>query len=123
VSGWKTDKRSRQERGYGREWDRIRPVILKRDAYLCHCDDCTRDGTIKPASQVDHTISKADWLRRFGNLDRVNDPSNLRAINKQCHERKTVRERGFTVKAGCTAGGRPLDPSHPWNTPGGEGSR
>jgi 5-methylcytosine-specific restriction protein A len=115
MSGWKHDRRSRQARGYGKEWDRIRPVILKRDTYLCRCDDCERDGTIKPATQVDHRISKADWLRRFGNLDRVDDPSNLRAINAKCHERKSLREKGLTVRSGADASGLPTDPGHPWN--------
>lgn len=117
---WHHDKRSRQERGYGAAWDRLRPQILKRDGYRCRCDDCTRTGALKPATHVDHVVSKADWLRKHGNLDRVDDPTNLRAINKACHERKSLVEKGYTVRAGADAQGLPLDPGHPWNTPGGE---
>lgn len=117
--GWRGDPRSRHERGYGTAWDKIRPVILKRDNYLCKCEDCQRDNRLTPATQVDHIVSKADWLRRFGNLDGVDDPSNLRAINATCHERKGQREKGYTVKGGCDARGIPLDPGHPWNRGGG----
>src|SRR5262245_5077333 len=112
---WQHDRRSRQERGYGKEWDRLRLEILKRDAYLCRCEDCIAAARIRPASQVDHRISKADWLRRFGTLDGVDDPSNLRAIHSECHERKSIREKGGVIRAGADESGLPLDPGHPWN--------
>jgi 5-methylcytosine-specific restriction protein A len=112
---WHHDKRSRQERGYGAAWDRIRPVILKRDGYRCRCEDCTRTDTLKPATHVDHVLSKAAWLRKFGTLDGVDAPSNLRAMNADCHKRKTMLEVGARPKAGADASGLPLDPGHPWN--------
>lgn len=112
---WQHDKRSRHERGYGKEWEKRRKVVLKRDGYRCRCEDCRRTDALLPATQVDHIISKAAWLKRFGTLDGVDDYSNLQAINAACHERKGMREKGFKPKAGCSSSGLPLDPQHPWN--------
>lgn len=86
-SGWGRYQkgRSRHERGYGSAWDKLREQILQRDKYICRCDECQRLGLIKEATHVDHIIAKA-----HGGTD---DPSNLRAINKECHKKKTARER------------------------------
>ncbi len=75
----------------GRPWRRLRDKILKRDKYLCRCDDCVRLGRLREAHEVDHIIALAN-----GGTD---DPSNLRAINHECHRVKTrldvqVRRRG-----------------------------
>lgn len=112
---WKHETRSRHERGYGYAWTKLRRQILKRDGYRCRCNDCTRDGLLRHATEVDHRISKAEWLRTRGSLDGVDDPSNLQAINAECHQRKTAREKGATVRGGCGADGMPTDPQHPWN--------
>ncbi|WP_392552913.1 HNH endonuclease signature motif containing protein [Orbus wheelerorum] len=77
--------KSRHQRGYGTAWDKLRGRILKRDKYLCQCEECKRFHFIKPATEVDHIIPKA-----HGGNDSL---SNLRAINKECHKRKTARER------------------------------
>ena len=83
---------SRHARGYGSAWDRLRLQILKRDGYRCRCAECVRSGALLVAHEVDHVIGKAEWLRRRGSLDGVDDPSNLSAINRECHARKTQRE-------------------------------
>lgn len=84
--GWKPDRLrgSRHERGYGADWDRLRALILKRDRYLCQCDECKRAIRVRPATEVDHRIPKSE-----GGTD---DPANLSAINVDCHKRKTARE-------------------------------
>lgn len=112
---WQHDKRSRHERGYGHAWETRRAAVLKRDGYLCRCDVCQRSGALKPATEVDHILSKDAWLRERGSLDGVDDWANLQAINHDCHERKTARELGRVVRAGADAAGLPLDPGHPWN--------
>lgn len=66
--------------------------ILKRDCGLCQCEECKSLHRLLPATQVDHRINKAEWLRQRGSLAGVDDDSNLRAINKDCHKRKTARE-------------------------------
>jgi 5-methylcytosine-specific restriction protein A len=121
MPAWSHDGRTRHQRGYDYAWVKRRARILKRDGYRCRCQDCTRTGDLKPATQVDHVISKAAWLKRFGNLDRVDDDTNLQAINSGCHDRKTAREMGASVRGGADVNGLPLDPAHPWNTAGGGG--
>lgn len=82
---------SRHERGYGSEWEKIRARILKRDGYVCQCEECKAAGRQKPASDVDHIIAKA-----HGGTD---DDENLRAMNGLCHKRKTAREgRGGSLR-------------------------
>lgn len=84
--GWNREhqKGSRRQRGYGPEWDRLRLLILKRDRYLCQCDECQYTNRVLPATQVDHRIPKAE-----GGTD---SPDNLCAINADCHKRKTAQE-------------------------------
>lgn len=81
---------SRQSRGYGRAWDIKRAQILRRDNYLCQCKRCAADGRITPANEVDHIVPKAK-----GGTD---DDDNLQAINHECHERKSLDDRGVTLR-------------------------
>jgi 5-methylcytosine-specific restriction enzyme A len=77
-------RESRHARGYGSAWDRLRLQILARDGYRCRCADCVASGALLVAHEVDHRIPKS----RGGS----DDPSNLCAINRDCHARKTQRE-------------------------------
>lgn len=88
-SNWPTT--SRHARGYGSRWDKLRKVILRRDNGLCQCDEC-QGGKIRLsiATEVHHIKSKSS-----GGTD---DPSNLQAINKECHKRETASEQGRTLK-------------------------
>lgn len=104
-SGWPTS--SRHQRGYGAAWDKLRAQTLKRDRYLCRCDECTTLGRIRAATEVDHIIPKAK-----GGTD---EPSNLRAINRDCHRAKTDTEIGRRRKHPVSVDGLPTDPSHHWN--------
>lgn len=77
-----------QGRG-GRPWRRLRLQTLERDGWLCQCEDCKKRKLPLPAHEVDHIISLSQ-----GGTD---DPSNLAAINRDCHRRKSQREvRGKT---------------------------
>lgn len=98
MSGWHTT--SRQSRGYGKEWDRIRPVILRRDRYLCQCSECKRLHRIRPAHEVDHVIPKGK-----GGTD---DPANLQAINRNCHKEKTAKENGASTRPTIGTDGYPI---------------
>jgi 5-methylcytosine-specific restriction protein A len=103
---WNHGGKSRQDRGYGAAWDRLRKQILERDKYLCQV--CLKDhGRVRPAREVDHALGKAK-----GGTD---DPSNLRAICVPCHRDKSLREQGKTPRHGCDETGWPRDPNHPWN--------
>lgn len=84
VQGWKPDsvRGTRQQRGYGSEWDSLRRSILARDKGLCQ--PCFTQGHITPATQVDHRVPKAQG----GSDDQVN----LQSICEQCHRTKTASE-------------------------------
>lgn len=64
---------SAAKRGYDRPWRAIRAAFLKAHP-RCSCGAA--------ATEVDHVVA----LRRGG----TNAPSNLRAMCKRCHTRKTV---------------------------------
>ena len=60
-------------------WRKLRPLILERDAGICHV--CHQPG----ATEVDHVIPFAE-----GGTD---DPTNLAAIHpRPCHQAKTQAE-------------------------------
>jgi 5-methylcytosine-specific restriction enzyme A len=94
-------KESRQSRGYGARWDRLRLQVLRRDGYLCQCDHC-KGGALRvtPAQEVDHVLPKAK-----GGTD---DPDNLAAIAHECHVRKTVEEQGGKRKPKIGLDGFPI---------------
>lgn len=73
---------SRHERGYGREWDRLRQQAMTRDKYLCQ--PCLGKGQVTAATEVDHVMSKAK-----GGKDEM---GNVQAICSDCHREKTARE-------------------------------
>lgn len=100
-------KESRHARGYGTAWDKLRLTILARDCGLCQCSECKAAKRLKTATEVDHRISKANWQKQHGTLDGVDDPSNLQAINTDCHKRKTSQERGYTVRESIGVDGWP----------------
>lgn len=91
AGGWGAPPRgTRHERGYGAEWDRIRPRILTRDRYLCQT--CLRAGRVTLGNIVDHIIPKAE-----GGSD---DEANLEVICRAHHQEKTQRESDRARGAG-----------------------
>lgn len=83
ASGWAQPGRgTAEQRGYDWEWRKKRAAVLKRDRYLCQCDDCK--GCTLPASEVDHITPKS-----MGGSD---DSCNLQSLNVDCHKAKTQRE-------------------------------
>jgi 5-methylcytosine-specific restriction protein A len=88
------DKRrgSPAQRGYDAAWRRVRGAYLAAHP-LCECDDCQAGAKrITPAEVVDHidTIEARPDLRLSW--------SNLRAMSKRCHDRRTARDQGFAVR-------------------------
>jgi 5-methylcytosine-specific restriction protein A len=89
-------KESRQSRGYGAAWDRVRKVVLKRDFGLCQ--PCRRRGLVTIATAVDHIVSKAKAAALRWSLARIDGEGNLQAICKDCHDIKTEEEQGKTKR-------------------------
>ena len=77
-------KESRHARGYGWHWVKLRNRIMRRDLYLCQT--CKATGRATPATEVHHIRAKAD-----GGTD---DPANLTAICRECHEAATREQTG-----------------------------
>ena len=78
-----TSRESRQERGYGSNWENLRKIVLRRDKGLCLV--CRKAA----AKAVDHIVNKAR-----GGTDALN---NLQAICNRCHGVKTAKEGGRAV--------------------------
>lgn len=74
----------------GRPWRRLREQVLQRDNYLCQCAECAKRFVPLEATEVDHIIPLAK-----GGSDK---PENLRAMNKDCHAAKTLRDSGIEPK-------------------------
>lgn len=83
-------RESAARRGYGRPWQRLRLEVLAERPL---CEDCLDEGRTTPSNEVDHVIPTK------GEHDpRHYDKSNLRALCKSHHSRKTQRDktRGLT---------------------------
>lgn len=89
--GWADDRirGTQKERGYGKEWKKLRRHIMDRDDRLCQ--PCLAEGRLSPASQVDHIVPKAE-----GGSD---SDDNLQAICLPCHRYKTAHE-GLRARGG-----------------------
>jgi 5-methylcytosine-specific restriction enzyme A len=80
---------SSADRGYDAAWRRCRALYLAAHP-LCECEDCGAGvKRVTPAEVVDHirTVAEAPELRLSW--------SNLRAMAKACHDRRTARDQGF----------------------------
>ena len=76
---------TRQQRGYGLAWQRIRLEVLVRDLYECQI--CHKPvGMASGDAHVDHIVAKAK-----GGTD---DLDNLRTLCPACHSARTVRDDG-----------------------------
>jgi len=99
-------KKSRHERGYGKEHERIRAEMMR--TIIC-CQECEKHGRDRLGTIADHIIP----LSRGGTGDR----SNYQLLCKDCSDEKTARDAGRSAKRGGGVGrdGRPTDANHPWN--------
>lgn len=87
---WGTE--SRQSRGYGLAWEKVRKQAMQRDCGLCQV--CKMAGTTTIAQAVDHIVSKAKARHMGWTAERMDGMSNLQSICNPCHERKTIEEQG-----------------------------
>jgi 5-methylcytosine-specific restriction protein A len=92
------DKRTRHQRGYGHQWDKLRGQVLQRDAWLCV--ECKRNRFVEIATEVDHIVPKAK-----GGTDELD---NLQSLCRTCHEKKTLEESGGQRRPAIGVDGWPL---------------
>lgn len=95
-------KLSRQERGYGAAWERVRKVVLERDRGLCQI--CLKRGAYTTANIVDHIISKAKAEVLRWSAERTEHPNNLQVICHPCHLVKSEEEQGKKKRPSVTIG-------------------
>lgn len=70
------------QRGYDALWRKLRVMYLRSNPLCIHCQ---QQGAVTAASEVDHIVPK-----RSGGS---NHNSNLQALCKSCHSKKTAKER------------------------------
>lgn len=85
-------KESRQSRGYGAQWEKIRKLAIERDKELCQ--PCQRKGRVSIGREVDHVVSKAKAAKLGWTKAQVDALSNLQCICTDCHKAKTAGETG-----------------------------
>lgn len=73
------------------------------------CERHQRRGEIVAADTVNHRTPHK------GDMALFSDPANLESTCAACHSGliQSEERRGHVI--GCDAGGRPIDPTHPWN--------
>ena len=87
-ASWSGNRGTRQERGYGASWDKLRLTILKRDMYLCQA--CILDGRVTPlcVTPYDHAVDHIKPKSKGGD----DNHSNLQSLCTPCHDAKSARE-------------------------------
>lgn len=89
--------KSRQERGYGAAWERLRKKVIERDKGLCQI--CLAKGIVHPGKDVDHKVSKARAKQLGWTKEQTEAMSNLWYICRDEHLKKTEEEQGKTKHA------------------------
>ena len=79
---------SRQQRGYGAAWDRLRKEILRRDNGICQA--CLRAGRVQIGREVHHLKPRA--------AGGSHDPANLETLCGDCHLKADAEALGRTYR-------------------------
>lgn len=87
---------SRQSRGYGPEWEKVRKQVIARAKGLC--ENCARNGRVAMGRDVDHVVSKASAKVLGWSQAKMDHPSNLQYLCVPCHKEKTAAEQGRTLR-------------------------
>lgn len=82
LSNW-DKRRTRQQRGYGREHDAMRKRVLAEEPL---CRECSRAGKVAASTIADHIKPKAE-----GGSD---DRDNYQGLCRPCSTAKTAKESG-----------------------------
>lgn len=89
-------KESRQSRGYGADWEKVRKLVIERDKGLCQ--PCLRKDRVTMYKAVDHVTGKAQAAKLRWSKAKTDHPDNLQCICGPCHDEKTTIENGGTFR-------------------------
>lgn len=108
----KPDRRTAAATAY-RSWYKTAAwaaIRLRRLAAEPVCRMCGHVGRVTVATICDHVIPHKGDRALFFSFD------NTQSLCKRCHDgtKQAEERRGYVI--GSDVDGRPLDPSHPWNT-------
>lgn len=81
AKAWRTTRKSRQARGYGRQHEIMREIVLREEPL---CRMCLAEGRVTAATIADHIIP----LSLGGSSDR----DNYQGLDRECHRKKTAAE-------------------------------
>jgi 5-methylcytosine-specific restriction protein A len=87
-------KESRQSRGYGAQWEKIRAKVIERAKGLC--EECAKHGRVTQGRDVDHIVPKAKAKAMLWNQNKIDNPRNLQYLCLECHKAKTAKDEGRT---------------------------
>lgn len=90
---WNHGGKTRQQRGYGADHDRMRDHLMQT---VVLCEHCRAKGRTTIGSHADHIIPKAQGGG--------NERENYQLLCADCHADKTIREKGGTPKRKRTYG-------------------
>ena len=91
TRAFERERGSSSARGYDARWKFARDAFLRRNPL---CAACERKGRVTPATEVDHIEPHRGDALVFW------DASNLQALCKPCHSRKTAREVNARMMSG-----------------------
>lgn len=83
-AAYNADRGSSTAQGYGRDWQKVRAVVLATHPLCCLCEAA---GRLTAATVVDHIKSIKD------RPDLRLDMDNLRALCTPCHNARTARDQ------------------------------
>jgi 5-methylcytosine-specific restriction protein A len=83
TRSWDHGGKTRQQRGYGRDHDKMRAHLL---ATVVLCEECTRQGRTRPGTHADHIIPKAKGGTSYR--------SNYQLLCASCHAAKSIHDSG-----------------------------
>ena len=89
-------KESRQSRGYGAAWEKVRLQVIERAKGLC--EKCIKAGRVTPGRDVDHVVSKAKARLLRWPQAKIDSLSNLQYLCGPCHKAKTAEETGRKLR-------------------------
>lgn len=89
--------KSRHERSYGKEWERLRKLVIERDKGLCQA--CLKENRITPGKDVDHIVSRAKARQLGWSKESTESLSNAQYLCRSHHLAKTEQEQGKTKHA------------------------